>query len=116
MEVVVYCGEAQENENVIESGASIDCGEMKFDGFESVGSNIRAVLSNTTKKDVTGDIHIGVYNRYTGAMVELKSENVIIKAKNKAYSPEIAVPDNCSVKVFLWESAKMLPLLNFFGE
>jgi len=117
VEIAVFCGDAETEDDLIESGATIDCGEVKIASLESIGNNIRAIISNTTKTDITGAVHIATYSKATGAMVDLKSDNITIPAKDKAYSPEVEDSDNYTIKVFLWKIGKMIPLVNsFFSE
>ena len=88
----------------------IDLGEFKVLAGRSE-TGVSVTLSNTTKYDVTGDVYVAVYS--AGRLVSVNKLNMTATAKNdtpKLFESSLSETDK--VRVFMWETGTMKPMIN----
>lgn len=88
----------------------IDLGEFKVLAERSE-TGVSVTLSNTTKYDVTGDVYVAVYS--AGRLVSVNKLNMTATAKNdtpKLFESSLSETDK--VRVFMWETGTMKPMIN----
>jgi len=96
--------------NSSQEGLLANGSEIDFGTFTLTVSGASAILSNTTKYPVTGDVYLAVYEG--SRLISVKKQNITVDGKNNyTYSPEITVPENAVVKAFIWETDSMVPML-----
>ena len=87
----------------------IDLGEFKVIAERSE-NGVLVTLSNTTKYDLTGDVYVAVYN--CGRLLNINKANVTaVNKSNTIHTVETVLPENGEVKVFLWETNTMKPMI-----
>lgn len=97
------------NYEVPQEGLLANDSEIDFGTLTLTVSGASAILSNTTKYPVTGDIYLAVYEGKK--LIAVKKQNITVDGKNEyTYSPEITVLENATVKAFVWDDG-MKPII-----
>ena len=98
-------------DNLYETGSTIDLGEVSIASVEKTDKGVLVKFSNTTKYDTTGDVYVAVYDATSKSLVRAaRVGGFSVLSGGCEHEEIIELPENCTLKAFLWSTSGMVPV------